>query len=83
MGPNARPAVMLRGRHRIALRAVRENPRGLRLQAYPTALADLAAMGLVEAGEARWRGARAGDRAWFLTDLGRRVDRAHGDLPDE
>ena len=83
MGPNARPAVILRGRHRIALRAVREHARGLRLQAYPSVLADLAAMGLVEQRAARWEGSRPNERAWVLTDLGRRTDRAHGDLPDE
>ena len=46
-------------------------------------LADLAAMGLVEERAARWEGSRPNERAWFLTDLGRRTDRAHGDLPDE
>ena len=82
MGPNARPAIILRGRYRVAVRAVREHPQGLRLQAYPTTMADLEAMGLVEKRTARWRGARPNERAWFLTNLGRRTDRAHGDLPD-
>lgn len=83
MGPNGRPMVILRGKHKTALRAVREHVGGLRLQAYPSAMADLEAMGVVEKRAARWRGARSDERAWFLTEMGKRTERAHGGPMDE
>jgi hypothetical protein len=58
----------VRGRHLEALRAVAENPGGLRQEAYPTVMPVLQELGYVE--ERATRG-RTGRRAWHLTPAGR------------
>lgn len=62
------PLAPVRGRHLEALRAVAENPGGLRHDAYPTVLPVLQELGYVE--ERATRG-RTGRRAWHLTPAGR------------
>jgi len=58
------PPAPIRGRHLEALRAVAENPGGLRQEAYPTVMPILQELGYVE--ERATRG-RTGRRAWHLT----------------
>lgn len=67
----------LRGRLLNALRSVAINPRGLRLGAFPTSMARLVEMGLVEE-RATSRVERRSKRAWFITEKGRAAMREHG-----
>lgn len=69
--------VPLRGKQLAALRAVAGAPSGLRLQAYPSVMARLVEMGLVE-GRTAARINHPGGRAWFLTAEGRGVVKAYG-----
>jgi len=64
------PIAPIRGRHLEALRAVAENPGGLRSDAYPTVMPVLQELGYVE--ERATRG-RTGRRAWHLTRAGREL----------
>ncbi|MBP1183031.1 hypothetical protein [Methylobacterium sp. PvR107] len=64
------PTAPIRGRHLEALRAVAENPGGLRHDAYPTVMPVLQELGYVE--ERATRG-RTGRRAWHLTRTGREL----------
>ncbi|MEE7460709.1 hypothetical protein MFUR16E_04845 [Methylobacterium fujisawaense] len=64
------PKAPIRGRHLEALRAVAENPGGLRHEAYPTVMPILQELGYVE--ERATRG-RTGRRTWHLTNAGRQL----------
>lgn len=59
-------APVLRGKPLAALRALAVNPGGLRIQAYPSVMPLLVEMGLVRVRE-------RGERAWLLTDTGRKA----------
>jgi hypothetical protein len=65
------PHAPVRGLALKALRAVAANPVGLRMQSHPSVMSMLAAMGLVEARNARGPGRTHG--AWFLTHAGREL----------
>ena len=64
------PKPPIRGRHLEALRAVAENPGGLRHEAYPTVMPILQELGYVE--ERPTRG-QTGRRAWHMTEAGRNL----------
>lgn len=64
------PKAPVRGRQLEALRAVAENPGGLRQEAYPTVMPILQELGYVE--ERATRG-RTGRRAWHITRAGREL----------
>lgn len=64
------PKAPIRGRHLEALRAVAENPGGLRHEAYPTVMPILQELGYVEERPTRGRTSR---RAWHLTPGGREL----------
>lgn len=62
------PKAPIRGHHLEALRAVGENPGGLRHEAYPTVMPILEELGYVEERATRGNTRR---RAWHLTPAGR------------
>ncbi|MGU3421236.1 hypothetical protein [Methylobacterium sp. D54C] len=64
------PKGPIRGRHLEALRAVAENPGGLRHEAYPAVMPILEELGYVE--ERTTRGS-TGRRVWHLTPGGREL----------
>ena len=63
------PKAPIRGRHLEALRAVAENPGGLRHEAYPTVMPTLRRLGLVVSRPALGPGRKIS--AWFITHAGR------------
>lgn len=65
--------IPLTGRLLNALRSVAVNPKGLRIGAFPKAMAQLVEMGLVEE-----RAVGAKGRGWFLTQAGREEIRQYG-----
>lgn len=68
----------LKGRALEALRAVALHPRGLRLSAYPASMPALIELGYVVERQARWDGAKVGDRGRFITPAGRELLKALG-----
>jgi hypothetical protein len=68
----------VRGRALQALRAVALHPRGLRLSAHPSAMPALIVLGYVVKRQARWDGAKVGEKGYFLTPAGLELLKALG-----